>query len=55
MSDYYTPMKFSFFNSTQTTETLSDIIRNEILNDNIANAILKDIKSYQLDFIFCRH
>ena len=42
MSDYYTPMKFSFFNSTQTTETLSDIIRNEILNDNIANAILKE-------------
>ena len=42
MSDYYTPMKFSFFNSPQPTETLSSIIRNEILNDNIANAILKE-------------
>ena len=37
-----------FYNSNTTTDTLSAIIRKEVLNDKIANAVLKE-EIYQLD------
>ena len=38
----------NFYNSNQNTDTLSTIIRKEILNDKIANAVLKE-NIYKLD------
>ena len=46
LTNDYTTM--DFYNSNTMTDTLSSIIRKEVLNDKIANAVLKE-EIYLLD------